>query len=189
MAEEKKIFVLFEGPDNVGKTTLVDLIAEKLNLTKYHGPVPPKQEVDQWYCNRLQHVIHECIEKNTHGVIFDRFHISDVAYAGVFGNGRLSPNAYKMMEKMLYNLRCKLVLMYDSPALVHERLVQENKDDLTPEQVRGIIARYALAYATTQISARCRHKLTDLGGIMRVGRKVIFQPEQGFEDLVEWINR
>lgn len=180
-------FVLFEGPDNVGKTTVVEELCKRMNLTRYHGPVPPKTGVDDWYAKRIKSVLLKASSDNTDGVVFDRLHLSDKAYAGVFGNGRLSPEAYRLFDDMLQKLRCKLVLLYDEPAAVHDRLVKEGKDNLTHEQVRNIVVRYGQAYAETLIKNKRRYKLTDLGGIMVVGGKTTFKPGQGFEDLVEWI--
>ena len=188
--KKKKIYAVFEGPDNVGKTTVVDEIAKRLSLTKYHGPVPPKSGVDKWYTDRLAHVLGLSMQDpNSNGVIFDRFHFSDRAYAGVFGSGRLTDQCYQMLDDMLYKMGAKTVLMYDEPSLVYKRLVEEGKDNLTEDQVRQIILRYSKAYDETEIAYRRKAKLTDLGGIMTVGRVTKFQPEQGLEDLIDWLKR
>lgn len=187
MTEKVLKFVLFEGPDNVGKTTVVEELCKRMNLTRYHGPVPPKTGVDEWYEKRIKNVLLKAGGDGTDGVVFDRLHLSDKAYAGVFGNGRLSSGAYQLIDGMLQKLQCKLVLMYDGTAAVHQRLVEEGKDDLTQEQVSKIVVRYGQAYADTLIKNKRRAKLTDLGGIMVVGGNTIFQPAQGFDELVEWV--
>ena len=188
--KKRKIYLVVEGPDNVGKTTLVDIIAERLSLTKYHGPVPPQSGVDKWYADRLAHVLGVSMQDlDSNGVIFDRFHLSDRAYAGVFGNGRLTDECYQMLDDMLYKMSAKLLFLYDEPSLVYKRLVEEGKDDLSEDQVRQIILLYSKAYDETEIASKRKAKLTQFGGVMQVGKHSKFQPEQGFEELLTWLQR
>lgn len=129
------MLIVVEGPDGVGKSTLVEKLAERLES---HGTVhvmkagPPRDHpLDEYVLPLLGY---RPTDGRTH-VICDRWHLGELVYPTVLDRPtRLSTPVFRYVEMFLAGRGAVVVHVTDSPADL-ERVLRDRGDDLVrPEQ-------------------------------------------------------
>lgn len=121
---EKVQFMVVEGPDCAGKSTLVENLK---NALKWDSKALTHQEGDQF-----QRYLREYAQAD--GVIFDRGHVSEMVYSMIWRGG----NPFSGAEKDLLDEIClrKGLLIYVSPSMItlyaryHAKKVLNKIDEL-----------------------------------------------------------
>lgn len=184
-------FVLIEGFDNTGKSTLANLLKDELSLTLYHGPVPPKTDemgMHVWYRQRLQEVLRAHCERDSRGVVFDRFHLSDYAYNACLSGGTpMGEDGLNDMDEFCRTHDACLIMLIDDPVELHRKLIEEDNPvtaHFTVDDVRRIQDRFQDAWAKSACTKKLMIVPSEIGTI-EDGKLV---KGEGYHDLVEWIS-
>lgn len=147
------IFITIEGPEGAGKSTIISMLAEKLNsnhfdvlLTREPGGIDiaeqirnvilntentamdPRTEALLYAAARRQHLIEKVKPALAEGkvVLCDRFVDSSLAYQG-YARGLGIDEVFKINEFAIEDMMPELTLYFDlEPALGLERIGQNN---------------------------------------------------------------
>jgi thymidylate kinase len=123
--------LIIEGPDNAGKSTLIEKLKEEFHLKSFHAGGPPKNQSD--IDKRKIDAHQNCLEK----IIQDRnYFISDIVYGGVL---RKEP-VYDNLVSLLKMLTTKPMVIYCRPPLDHLLGMKNHKvkDHETEEHVASV---------------------------------------------------
>lgn len=108
--------IIVEGADLVGKTTLCKKLVERLPGHVYAHFTRLPDSFDRYWGYH---------ERASRGIVQDRFHMSEVAYAamrGDLGSSGLTPEVYRLVDARLRRLGCMTVLLVAEPELLERRM-------------------------------------------------------------------
>lgn len=112
-------FIVLEGPDGVGKTTLANAIQKMTGWPIIHSGPPERLAWEEWIGKTLV----------DGPAIFDRLHLGSIAYAGVFRNMYdVTDHENWMVEGWLMSRGCILVYC-DVPREVQDRNLSRGPTD------------------------------------------------------------
>jgi len=127
--------LIVDGPDNVGKTTLVDRLAKL--ISEEHGlpmiPLHLSKLPDTW------HIVDDYAALFNKNVVWDRFHISRQAYGSALNNQEVyTPVAARKLQAMLDLVPTYVVQVHvDDAAWIRKHF--GNKDEMyNVEQVVAV---------------------------------------------------
>ena len=97
--------IIIEGPDATGKTTLVEKILVKNNLTTIHGTAKTPNDLP-YYLDLL----------DGNGQIFDRFHFSEYIFPQIYGRmPKLTFNDFELANRWPYSVVAGYFCWDDKP--------------------------------------------------------------------------
>ena len=145
--------IIIEGPDAVGKTTLVTA------LQKHYGCASVKMKKEDTFDDvaraevKAIHIAAMCKEHNMH-CIFDRHWISEICYGPLYHNRTDKDAEYIMdvikggLEETLNNLLYVICLPSEQDCLkLHEKSYLDRQEDYKPdEQYQYLIKNYHQIY-------------------------------------------
>ena len=160
---KKSVFIVFEGMDGVGKTTVSKAVAKKLSAT--HMTTPPKEFsdirgiIDREYKNNglaahlfyastvinASQLVKEKLEQQK-SVVLDRYVMSTMAYDKAFRDSGISDNFW--MDYIFNNLFIPDIVFYiHAPAELREKRMYkrndvDNTDKYSVKNAKKIDSRY-----------------------------------------------
>ena len=178
-------FILVEGADGTGKTTLAGQLAEAFGA-EYEHVGPPRRDMTAF----AEHVEYAFVLSEVYGqVVFDRFHLGTFAYGPIFrpdedvdGIGDFRRADWDLFEHLIQD-RCLLVLCDPGWDAIQENLGDRDgsqphamyEDD--PANVLAVHRRFEKAYEFTKLR-KTRYDYTQEGAL-----GVLLQEVEG---VLEW---
>jgi dTMP kinase len=146
---KKGIFITFEGPDGAGKTTIINMIAEKLEsvmltrepggidiaeqirrviLAKENTAMDPRTEALLYAAARRQHLMEKVKPALNEGVavLCDRFVDSSLAYQG-YGRGLGIDEVFNINQFAIEDMMPDLTVYFDIDPEVGLKRISKNK--------------------------------------------------------------
>lgn len=178
-------FVIVEGADGTGKTTLADQLAIAFGA-EYEHVGPPRKDMTPF----AEHVEYAFVLAEEYGrVVFDRFHLGTFAYGPIFraeedldGIGDFRRADWDLFERLIED-RCLLVLCDPGWDEVQKNLGGRDgsqpypmyEDD--PAQVLAVHRRFEKAYEFSRLK-KTRYDYTLEGSLAALCQEV--------EGVLEW---
>lgn len=153
------MFIVVEGPDRAGKSTLAQALAADLELPHLHFGVPPTLDAADHFLTGLR--------AHAGGAVVDRLHLSNYAYNGVLGGGVLLAEEWAALDSYLARRWSWLLLLVDHPFRIEERLRQEGPSEasgLTRPQLGTICGRFNAAFSASNIPHKGMYQLPQFIG-------------------------
>jgi thymidylate kinase len=152
-------FVIVEGCDGTGKTTLAERIVTEYDATYQHVG-PPREDMTPF----AEHVMYALSTDDAARTVFDRFHLGTFAYGPVFrpehdadGIGDFRREDWDLFERII-RPHCLLVLCDPGWSTIERwwttreegRGFPEYEEDL--EKLRTVYRRFRTGYESTALS-------------------------------------
>lgn len=119
--------IIIEGPDNSGKSTLIEKLSRDLKMAAEHDGGPPKNVDDAF--SKVQ----ENLRKLHIGALCDRsFFISEVVYGSILK----SPNRFSINTKLIETIRFYLYAQY-KPLIIYCRPSDEKLLNMVHHEVKA----------------------------------------------------
>lgn len=148
-------FVIIEGVDCAGKTTLAERLRDVLGLV--YEPVGPPDDKDKAFVEYLERIQKYCGESD---VVFDRFHWGSQTYGQVFrGRRDLSAREFNYLEEELDRHGTTCVLCAPPwKTIIENRRQRASVGELDPRgfedsvaKMRDIYLRFNDVYALSEL--------------------------------------
>jgi thymidylate kinase len=132
------MFIILEGVDGVGKTTLGKKLAERNNMSYVHFSAPAnQQEAD------AQFEMYKKFLNDNNNIVIDRCWYSDQVYGPIFrGKATITPEQQAKLEEILVEKGCQIYYCYDTAANVIRRAFTRGEDFIKPEHVEALLEGY-----------------------------------------------
>lgn len=152
------MYIICEGFERTGKTTLARALARDLDLPLARFGVPPTAGVLQHFLTEIE------VQRSGRGLVVDRLHLSNYAYAGRLGGGVLTAEEWSAIDAYLARRFSALLLLVDSPFAIERRLRQEGPSEasgMTREQIGATCGRFSAAFAASNVPHKRSLRLPD----------------------------
>jgi len=167
----KKIIII-EGCDGVGKTTLIETMAKKIdgsliikNTTKPNDGSPyERKKIKKRYCEILN-LIKNCDNNTT--VILDRYFPSEVVYSIKRGYDAFEDDWYKVFEEKLLEEKCIYVYLTRDFSEIKKIFKKRGEEYLKKEEIKTILERYDEFFERTKLR---KIKVTLKKGVYTYGK-------------------
>lgn len=144
---EKKFFLVFEGMDGTGKTSLAEMVAKIINVSYEHNDKCSSYEDGKIkaynYMNNLD-VKEECV--------IDRLvHTGEAVYAPIY-RGYDGSDYFEDLEKRMLE-KCDMFIVYVTAdeEVIKNRLESRGEDYINPDDIKKIQANYEKYLNKTEI--------------------------------------
>lgn len=124
----KPNFIILEGSDGSGKSTIAELLSKQLNYPiEHHGPVKSLEEGYNEYFN--------CVNNTNYSVVKDRFYFGEKVFAPLY-RGYEADYFPKLEKALMEKFNVILVLVYAPFHVIEKRLEERGEDFVQPEHIR-----------------------------------------------------
>jgi len=135
--------LLIEGPDMVGKTTMVDRLCEVLDACYDWEGTPVRRQ--KFGLEESHHMLRSCEDRLKPWTVYDRGYVSEIVYGSrCRPKPRVTPREVQLINGMRDGCRGMTVVVHASDD-VYERLIAEHHDrgeDFSREQCRDVNKAY-----------------------------------------------
>ena len=133
---------LFEGLDKAGKSTLIRNFQDLSHINVFKNPIKPtKTEYSKGFINGLYTGAYLAAKLSNEDLIFDRSHITELAYAEVKRKYKPEVDYWKEWEEK--NSHWVIVVYIDAPLdLIKARFETDKEEYVKPSQIKSIAKKY-----------------------------------------------
>lgn len=132
--QKKTVFIILEGIDKSGKSTLARYLSKELNIPIYKFSQPKEDPYNEYY---------QFLIKTNKSHILDRFYLGELVYGPVFrGKSGLNSSHVKVIEQTCKNKRTINIYTSNTPEIIKERFEKEKETFVKSEQVETILKNY-----------------------------------------------
>ena len=163
--------IIIEGPDATGKTTLVEKILVKNNLTTIHGTAKTPNDLP-YYLDLL----------DGNGQIFDRFHFSEYIFPQIYGRmPKLTFNDFEAINKKLIETDTYFILFVTSDMeILNKRLIERGEynylEEIIPQNILfSLFGKYFDDWAKKSVPSYNKYYIIDIA------------KENSYKKLDEWL--
>lgn len=134
------MLILFEGLDKVGKSTLIKNFNDLSGIEIFKNPIKPtKGMYDRGFVNGIYFGAYESARVGHKDLIFDRSHVTELAYAEV-------KRGYKPKKKFWLdweeaNQHHVIIVYIDAPLDLVKKRFKEDKEEYVKEKEIELIAK------------------------------------------------
>lgn len=121
------MFLIIEGPDRCGKSTIAEKFAERTGWEIIHSGKPEHHPLKEYVLS---------LENVDEPKILDRWHLGEFVYPSLkFGRDPLPPHQWLWIEMFLASRGAILVHMTDDPDRILGRVLEDDDSYLRPHEV------------------------------------------------------
>ncbi len=137
------MILLVEGVDCSGKSTLIKNFVDLSGMPVYKNTIKPtKASFDKGFVNGQYYGAYEALRKSNTDMIFDRSHLTEMAYAKIKRGYHPKKDFWYNYEEM--NSHWMFIVYVDTPLdTVAERFEAEKEDYVKQSEIVGITEAYA----------------------------------------------
>jgi thymidylate kinase len=143
---------LFEGLDKSGKTTLIKNFVDLSGIDVFKNPIKPTDKMyDRGFVNGTYFGAYEAARVGKQDLIFDRSHITEIAYAEVKRGYKPSKNFWLKWEEL--NKHYVVVVYVDAPLeTVKERFKTDKEEYVKEKEIELIAKKYEEYFKKSKLS-------------------------------------
>jgi thymidylate kinase len=146
------MIILFEGLDKSGKSTLIRNFQDMSGIPSFKNTVKPTAKLyDQGFVNGTYFGAYHAAKISNKDMIFDRSHITELAYAQVKRGYRPSLKTWLEWEEL--NSHWVVIVYVDSPLeTIKERFKTDQEEYVKEEEIEAIAKRYENYFKKSKLS-------------------------------------
>jgi thymidylate kinase len=167
------VFIIIEGADKTGKTTLANAIVERFGCKYMHSGKPGKSPATEYATYAL---------KNHGSIVCDRFHLGELVYGPLFrGKAGISPLEFATLERILRLKQTILIQTTTDISLANKRLLVSTQNEMV-DQTQN--AKAVVAFNKIINQSNVQH-IIKYDGSTRQNLNDVLDQIESLKDLVE----
>jgi len=137
------MYIVIEGCDAVGKTTLIEALQEKLrwNVLKGSSFEHAQCKDDKELFNKFDDLIDESLN-SMKDTIFDRFIYSNEVYATLYKDYAILTDEQRRKIEYWINHCTAIIYLYADPDIIKSRLTSRGDDYVKTDMIEPILTEY-----------------------------------------------
>ncbi len=146
------MILLFEGLDKVGKSTLIRNFKDLSHMSSFKNMIKPtKEQWDRGFVNGTYYGAYELARLSTDDFIFDRSHITEIAYAAV--KRGYPPEEQFWLDWEEKNKHWAVVVFIDAPLeTIKERFKTDGEEYVKENEIEVIAEKYKKYFEKSKLS-------------------------------------
>jgi len=134
------MYLILEGSDAVGKTTLIEYLQEKLGWKVLRGS---SFELSQCtHQELLQKFTQMIFDNKKEDIIFDRFIYSNAVYASLYNDYAILSSSERFSLEQCYPKGSTIIYLYADYDTIKERLESRGDDYVKSNKIKPILKKY-----------------------------------------------
>ena len=136
------MLILFEGVDKSGKTTLINNFVDLSKMQVFKSPIPPTAQLQaRSFLNGYYSGLYAAVKKLGVDMIFDRSHITELAYAKIKRGYSPASGLWKAWAEE--NSHITVVVYVDTPTgTLKKRFVDDNEEYVKVREIDALKESY-----------------------------------------------
>lgn len=184
------MFIVIEGTDASGKTSLIEAIHSELRRRRPNVPITrfhkgkPEELTRRWVLNDYVNSI-ELVDWSTRIALSDRWHWGEITYAPKYrpatnkdGYGLLGKAGWRWVELFMQSRGIAQYWLYQPLDVIETRLAARGDEFVKVEDLREILSQYEIAEQVSVIRQKIQPPANSLEKIAAIAKLIVDDAEQ-----------